>query len=68
MNNPKIEKAILVGVKLRKGAGIDFASSLEELKSLTEAAGGEVIATLVQVQDRPNAATYIGKGKVEELN
>lgn len=68
MNNPKIEKAILVGVKLRKGASIDFASSLEELKSLTEAAGGEVIATLVQVQDRPNAATFIGKGKVEELN
>ncbi|NMC27640.1 MAG: GTPase HflX [Syntrophomonadaceae bacterium] len=68
MNNLKIEKAILVGVKLRKGASTDFASSLEELKSLTEAAGGEVIATLVQVQDRPNAATYIGKGKVEELN
>lgn len=68
MNNLKIEKAILVGVKLRKGASTDFASSLEELKSLTEAAGGEVIATLVQVQDRPNAVTYIGKGKVEELN
>ncbi len=32
-----------------------------------QAAGGIVVAELVQSQDRPHPATYIGKGKLEEL-
>jgi len=67
LNASNPEKAILVGVKLNNRSGYNFESSLEELKGLTEAAGGEVIATLVQAKDRPNSATYIGKGKLEEL-
>ena len=68
VNGAKGEKAILVGMKLKREANFDFESSLQELQGLTEAAGGEVIATLVQAQDRPNRSTYIGKGKMEELS
>lgn len=67
MNDNKLEKAILVGVELKRGAGFSFQASLEELQALTEAAGGEVIATLIQSRERIHAATYIGKGKLEEL-
>lgn len=67
MNDHKPEKAILVGVELKSGAGFSFQSSLEELKALTEAAGGEVVAVLVQSREKVHGATYIGKGKLEEL-
>ncbi len=40
---------------------------MDELAALTETAGGEVVATLTQKRDRPDSATYIGKGKVTEL-
>jgi GTPase len=67
VNSSKIERAILVGVKLKNKQNFDFESSLEELRGLTEAAGGEVIATMVQAKDRPSSSTYIGKGKLVEL-
>jgi len=67
VNTSKLERAVLVGVKLNKEQDFDFESSLEELQGLTEAAGGIVIATMIQAKDRPNSSTYIGKGKVEEL-
>lgn len=40
---------------------------LEELGRLTDTAGAEVVGTLTQQLDRPNPATYLGSGKVEEL-
>ncbi|MEZ4423021.1 MAG: GTPase HflX [Gemmatimonadota bacterium] len=40
---------------------------LAELERLTETAGGEVVARLVQRLDSPTPSHYIGKGKVEEL-
>lgn len=61
-----IERAILVGVKF-KNHDINFDSSMKELQGLTEAAGGEVIMSLVQSRERPQSATYIGKGKLIEL-
>ena len=56
--------AILVGVDLGKG---DAERSLDELEALTEAAGGEAAGFVVQRMEKPRPATYIGKGKVEEL-
>lgn len=41
--------------------------SLSELAALAEADGIRVIGTMVQNLERPNTATYIGTGKVEEL-
>ena len=40
---------------------------LEELAELVDTAGGIVVGTLTQQIDRPNPATYLGKGKIEEL-
>jgi len=68
VNVTNLEKIILVGLKLKLSNDYNFQTSLEELRSLAEAAGGEVIATLVQSKDRPSPSTYIGKGKLEELS
>ncbi|MDF2854938.1 MAG: GTPase [Neobacillus sp.] len=62
-----LEKAVLVGCQTQ---GVDdgrFQYSMEELSSLTETAKGEVLITVVQKRERIHSATYIGKGKVEEL-
>ena len=40
---------------------------MKELEGLAEAAGAEVLGHMTQNMERPNTATYIGKGKVEEL-
>lgn len=56
-------RAILVGVQL----GEDISYSMEELWALAEAAGVDVAGEMIQNKERPNTATYIGKGKVDEL-
>ncbi len=56
-------RAVLVGLQ-RDG---DISYSMEELKGLAEAAGVEVLGQMIQNLERPNTATLIGKGKVEEL-
>lgn len=56
-------RAILVGLQLNK----DISYSMEELSGLAVAAGVEVLGQLVQNLEKPNSATLIGKGKVEEL-
>ncbi|MDO4544917.1 MAG: GTPase HflX [Bacillota bacterium] len=56
-------KAILVGLQLKE----DISYSMEELAGLAEADGVEVIGSMIQSLEKPNTATLIGKGKVEEL-
>ncbi len=51
-----MENAILVGCQ-----------SIDELRELASSAGARVIDEVVQSRRRPDPATYIGKGKVEEL-
>ena len=60
------EKAILVGCQTKEG-DLPFHYSMDELASLTKTANGEVLTTLTQKRERVSSATYIGKGKVEEL-
>ena len=55
--------AILVGIQLRE----DISYSMEELAGLAEADGVAVAGQMIQSLERPNTATLIGKGKVEEL-
>jgi GTP-binding protein HflX len=43
------------------------AEHLEELEQLVDTAGGVVVGEVTQQIDKPNPATYLGKGKVEEL-
>jgi GTP-binding protein HflX len=60
------EAAVLVGVMLPDS----FAElqPLEELEGLAIAAGVRVVGKLTQRRETPNAATYLGSGKVEELS
>lgn len=55
--------AILVGVQMDE----DISYSMEELRALAEAAGVNVAGEMIQHRERPNNSTYIGKGKVDEL-
>lgn len=61
------EKVITVGCHLPHIDDYRFQNSMMELESLTETANGEVVIEVVQKRDRPDSSTYIGKGKVEEL-
>lgn len=61
------EKVILVGCQLQTMSDEHFQYSMEELASLTKTANGEVLINLMQKRVRPHPATYIGKGKVDEL-
>lgn len=56
-------RAILVGLQRRE----DIAYSMEELAGLAEAAGVQVLGKVIQVLEKPNTATLIGKGKVCEV-
>ena len=66
--SPIIERGLLVGVEI-KGQPALFAlsDSLDELERLAETAGVTVIGRLTQSVERPNPATLIGKGKLDEL-
>jgi GTP-binding protein HflX len=65
---PPTERAILVGApRKRSNARHSVAEHLEELERLVDTAGGVVVGELTQQIDKPNTATYLGKGKVEEL-
>jgi GTP-binding protein HflX len=59
------EPAILVGVLLSDQKLQE--EPLEELAGLVETAGAEVVGRLVQKRSRPDQTTYIGKGKLEQL-
>ena len=61
------ERAIIVGVILPEQSPTIVDEHLDELAKLCEAAGGEVVGRIVQERRSPDAATFIGKGKVEEL-
>ncbi len=59
------EKAILVGVILPDSQTNE--EPLDELIGLAETAGTDIVATLTQRREKPNFTTYLGKGKVDEL-
>jgi GTP-binding protein HflX len=49
------------------GPGLDAEESLAEFRELVASAGGEVAAELLQRRPRPDPATLVGAGKVEEI-
>ncbi|MDE2038779.1 MAG: GTPase HflX [Elusimicrobia bacterium] len=61
------ERVILVGVAL-KGRSAEAASSLAELRRLSETAGAKVVAEYSQALERFFPATLIGSGKVLEVS
>lgn len=58
------ERALLAGIDTGE---YDAEASLDELEELAHTAGAEVLARILQNRDRPDAATYVGKGKLEEI-
>jgi GTP-binding protein HflX len=64
------ERAFLVAAapKDARGNGAwDVEASLDELAMLAHTAGADVIGTAMQRVDHPHPATYIGKGKLQEI-
>ncbi|HEV7578148.1 MAG TPA: GTPase HflX [Caldimonas sp.] len=58
-------RAILVGVDF--GRGSSFDASLDELALLAESAGDVAVARVVARRKAPDAAFFVGSGKVDEL-
>jgi len=61
-------RAILVGVHKKGESKSAALNSMNELAGLVEAVGGKVLGKLLQRRDTPDPSTYVGKGKVEDLN
>jgi GTP-binding protein HflX len=62
----RLERVVLVGV-WTEGSAEQARGSLAELARLAETAGSQVLDGLVQRRSRPDPATFIGTGKVDEL-
>ena len=63
-NKIEQERAVLVSVDTGE---FDVDSSLIELSELARTAGAEVICEMTQKRESPEAGTYLGRGKLEEL-
>ncbi len=63
----RVERAVVVGVQLPGRSSADVDASLDELTALLDTAGAEVVERVVQRRDAPDAATFLGGGKVAEL-
>jgi GTP-binding protein HflX len=63
------ERAVLVGVHLPPDPDrpLGGPADTEELARLADTAGAETLAVIEQRLSRPNAASFLGKGKLEEL-
>jgi GTP-binding protein HflX len=61
------DRAALVGLVTGKRRRIDAERSLDELAGLVSAAGGLSVLRSLQERSRPDAATFVGKGKLEML-
>ncbi len=62
------EKAILVGLIHKNQTDIQVKEYLEELAFLAETAGAKTVKRFAQKLAHPDSRTFIGKGKLEEIN
>ena len=63
----KQEKVVLVGIITPNETEDQTREYLEELQFLVETAGGETIKSFTQKMQRPERATFVGTGKLEEI-
>lgn len=59
------ERVILVGISA--GDGEDARASLKELAELVKTAGAKTLEQIIQKREAAHPATYLGKGKIEEV-
>lgn len=62
----QLERVVLISV-WTTGSEKDAENAMTELKLLSETAGAQVLEGLIQRRKSPDPATYIGRGKVDEL-
>lgn len=62
----RLEKVVLVSV-WTSGSLAEADAAMAELAALADTAGSQVVATLSQRRDHPEAATYVGSGKLDEI-
>jgi GTP-binding protein HflX len=61
------EKIVLVGVNVPPEPEEESERHLDELALLVDTAGADAVARVIQRRDQPDPATYVGRGKAEEL-
>lgn len=61
------ERIVLVGVTFPGETSADTEAGLDELALLVDTAGADVMERVMQRRDHPDAATFLGSGKAEEL-
>lgn len=62
----RLERVVLVGV-WTEGTAEDAENSMAELALLAETAGSEVLDNVFQRRNKPDPATYVGRGKVDGI-
>ena len=62
------EKSVIVGIITQNQEEEKLKEYLDELEFLIFTAGGEVVKRFVQKMDKPNPKTFLGTGKIEEVN
>lgn len=59
-------KCVLVAVREPDEARLK-EQNFDEIRGLVKTAGAEVAGTILQARDKPDPASYLGKGKLQEL-
>ena len=69
IENKKIfyENSIVVGAIINNASAIIVNEFLDELCFLAETAGGKVLRRFIQKLEKPNPKTFIGSGKIQEI-
>lgn len=65
--NIDLEKAVLIGVVTKDQDEAKSKEYLDELEFLTYTAGGEVVKRFTQKMEMPNPKTFVGTGKIEDV-
>lgn len=63
----ELEKVLIIAVQLPNQTDYTFNSTVEELISLSQTAGGEVVDVFTQKRPHIHPATYIGSGKLTDI-
>lgn len=63
-NEVKVQRALLVGIDTGED---DAQGSMDELYELVKSAGAEPVASMMQKRDKPDGATCVGSGRIEEI-
>lgn len=61
------ERIVLVGMTRAGQTAEETTASLDELEALVDTAGADALDRVVQTRDRPDPATFVGRGKVTEI-